>query len=66
VINCARDILFTLDGMKAAEGKIARVYTSLGAAERFRCVFYDEPHSLKIPAQEEAFEWLRRWLKSAK
>jgi dienelactone hydrolase len=66
VINCSRDILFTLDGMKAAEGKIARVYTGLGAAERFRCAFYDEPHSLKIPAQEEAFEWLRRWLKSAK
>ena len=66
VINCSRDILFTLDGMKAAEGKIARVYTGLGAAERFRCAFYDEPHSLKVPAQEEAFEWLRRWLKPAK
>jgi dienelactone hydrolase len=66
VINCSRDILFTLDGMKAAEGRIARVYTGLGVPERFRCAFYDEPHSLKVPAQEEAFEWLCHWLKSAK
>jgi dienelactone hydrolase len=66
VINCSRDMLFTVDGMKTAEGKIARVYAGLGAAEAFRCTFYDEPHSLKIPAQEEAIEWLRRWLMPAK
>jgi dienelactone hydrolase len=64
VINCSHDILFTLDGMKAAEEKLARVYTGLGAAERFRCSFYDEPHSFKVPAQEEAFEWLCHWLKA--
>jgi len=63
VINCSRDILFTMEGMKAAEAKIAKVYGKLGAGGRFTCNYYDEPHSLKIPAQDDAIAWLERWLK---
>lgn len=63
VINCLQDKLFTLEGMKAAEQKITRVYEKLEAGERFQCNYYDEPHSLKIPAQDDAIEWLERWLK---
>jgi hypothetical protein len=33
-----------------------------GLPERFRGTFYDEPHSFKPPMQEEAFDWLDRWL----
>lgn len=63
VINCKKDLLFTPDGMKAAENKIARVYAKFGGSDRFKCRYYDEPHSLKIPAQDDAISWLQRWLK---
>jgi hypothetical protein len=63
VINCLRDRLFTLDGMKAAEGKIAAVYSKMQADGNFQCNYYDEPHSLTIAAQEDAIEWLEKWLK---
>jgi dienelactone hydrolase len=63
VVNCSKDLLFTMQGMKAAEDKIAKVYARMGASDRFRCVFYDEPHSFKVPAQDDAIAWLERWLK---
>ncbi|HOD51294.1 MAG TPA: alpha/beta hydrolase family protein [Candidatus Hydrogenedentes bacterium] len=63
VINCLKDSLFTLEGMQAAEKKIAAVYGKMGAADRFVCNYYDEPHSLKIPAQDDAIAWLEKWLK---
>lgn len=63
VINCSQDSLFSIDGMKAAESNIAEIYKRMGASERFRCNYYDEPHSLKIPAQNDAIAWLEQWLK---
>ncbi len=62
VINCLQDILFTLEGMQAAERKIGEIYRRMGAPERFCCRYDDEPHSFKIPAQEAALDWLARWL----
>lgn len=63
VVNCAKDTLFTMEGMRAAGEKLAAVYGKMGAADRFDCRFYDEPHSFKVPAQEDAFAWLDRWLR---
>ncbi len=63
IINCLKDQLFTMEGMKAAEAKIAEVYGRLGAPERFKCNYYNEPHSLKAPAQDDAIAWFERWLK---
>jgi len=63
VINCLQDELFTLEGMRDAEKKIAAVYERMDAPDRFRCRYDDEPHSLKIPAQDAAMDWLTRWLK---
>ncbi len=63
VINCSQDKLFTMEGMRAAESHIAEVYKRMGASEKFLCKFYDEPHSLKIPAQDDAIAWFERWLK---
>jgi len=63
VINCLNDSLFTLEGMQAAEKKIAGVYGKMGAADRFTCNYYDEPHSLKIPAQDDAIAWFQKWLR---
>jgi hypothetical protein len=63
VINCLQDVLFTHKGMRAAETKISTVYDKIGAGEKFLCNYYDEPHSLKIPAQNDAIKWLEKWLK---
>jgi dienelactone hydrolase len=63
VINCRRDILFTIDGMQAAERKIGKIYAKMDASDRFECSYYDEPHSLNVPAQDDAIAWLETWLK---
>lgn len=63
VVNCSRDELFTMDGMKEAEAKIAGVYSKMDASGKFACKYYDEPHSLRVPAQDDAIAWLERWLK---
>lgn len=63
VINCLQDILFTQEGIRAAERKITEVYTRMSASDRFCCRYDDEPHSFKVPAQDAAIAWLDRWLK---
>jgi dienelactone hydrolase len=63
VINCLQDALFMLDGMNAAEQKLAAIYQRLGAAENFKCNYYEVPHCLNIAMQEDAFVWLDRALK---
>ncbi|MEW6754179.1 MAG: hypothetical protein AB1505_24835 [Candidatus Latescibacterota bacterium] len=60
--NCARDGLYPMESMRAAEAKIAGVYTGMGAPECFTCRYYDVPHSLTAQMQEEAFAWLEQWL----
>jgi dienelactone hydrolase len=62
VQQCARDELFTRAGMEQASDKIRRVYEDLKQPERFQSKFYDVPHSFGVPMQEEAFQWLERWL----
>jgi len=63
VINCLKDQLFTIDGMKAAENKLAAVYRKMGASDKFKCNFYDVPHSLNVEMQEDAFDWIEAHLK---
>lgn len=62
VQQCRRDTLYPLAGMQGAVDKLARIYAKAGRPERFRGTFYDEPHSFQPPMQEEAFDWLDRWL----
>jgi len=62
VLNCLRDSLFPLKGMRDAERKIGDIYTAMGASRHFKCRYYDEPHSLKVPAQDDAIAWLEKWL----
>ena len=57
------DQLFPLEGMQAAERKLAAIYKKMGAAEKFRCNYYDVPHSLNVKMQDDAIAWLERWLK---
>jgi len=63
VINCLQDRLFTLEGMRDAETKLATIYDKMGARDQFLCRYYDVPHSLNIEMQDDAIDWLSRWLK---
>jgi len=62
VLDCGRDQLFTRSGMEQAADKIRRVYADLKQPQRFRSKFYDVPHQFNVAMQEDAFEWLGKWL----
>jgi dienelactone hydrolase len=62
VQQCRRDSLYPLAGMQGAVDKLARIYVKAGMPERFRGTFYDDTHSFRPAMQEEAFDWLDRWL----
>ncbi len=63
VQQCERDGLYPLDGMKESLEKIAAIYRKAGAESRFEGRFYGHPHLFSVKMQEEAFDWLDRWLK---
>lgn len=65
VFNCGQDQLFTFSGMKRASEKIQHIYEELGIPDRYAYKFFDLPHQFNVEMQEEAFEWLDRWLKSS-
>jgi dienelactone hydrolase len=62
VQQCRRDALYPLSGMETAVDQLTRIYAKAGMPERFRGTFYDDTHSFRPPMQEEAFDWLDRWL----
>lgn len=62
VQQALRDTLFPMEGMRAAVDRLERIYARAGIPERFRGTFHDEPHSFSPRMQDEAFEWLRRWV----
>jgi dienelactone hydrolase len=59
---CAQDALYPLDGMKEADQKIEQIYSKADASEKYKGRFYDLPHVFSQAMQEEAFDWLDRWL----
>lgn len=63
VQQCAQDRLYPMEGMKGAVAKLEKIYAKAGAPERFRAAFHDVPHSFWPEMQEEAFDWLEKWLK---
>jgi dienelactone hydrolase len=62
VQQCRRDTLYPLEAMQGAVDRLTQIYAKAGIPERFRGTFHDEPHSFKPHMQDEAFEWLERWL----
>lgn len=60
--QCSRDALYNLKGMQDSCAVIEKVYAKLGIPEKFKGSFYDNGHEFNIQMQEEAFEWLDRWL----
>jgi dienelactone hydrolase len=63
VQQCAQDRLYPMSGMKGSVDKLTRIYAKAGVPERFRSAFYDVPHSFTPDMQEQAFDWLDKWLK---
>jgi dienelactone hydrolase len=62
VINGSQDGLFDLDGVRGCFIKLCACYTKAGVAERFRGRLYAAPHEFHAEMQQEAWEWLARWL----
>jgi dienelactone hydrolase len=52
------DPLFTLEGMRAADTRIARHYASVGKPENYVGQFYPGGHKFDLPMQTAAFDWL--------
>jgi dienelactone hydrolase len=62
VQQCSRDNLYPMAAMRGGVNKLERIYAKAGIPERFRGSFHDEPHSFRPQMQDEAFEWLDRWV----
>jgi dienelactone hydrolase len=62
VINGSKDGLFEPEGVRSAFDKLASCYRKAGVPDRFRARMYDTPHEFNVEMQEEAWEWLRKWL----
>ncbi len=62
IINCKRDLLYTMDAMKAAANKAGDIYKKAGASGNFVVRWYDVPHSLNVEMQDDMIAWLEHWL----
>lgn len=63
VLNDREDQLYTLPEMKRAESILSEVYKKAGASDHFKCSYHPGFHKFDAAMQEEAFNWLDRWLK---
>jgi dienelactone hydrolase len=63
VQQCSQDELYPVDGMKESLRKLDAIYAKAGATSKFIGQFYDRPHTFSLKMQEDAFDWLDRWLK---
>src|SRR5271165_1463393 len=56
------DALFTVDGMRNADSRIAATYAQAGEQKAYTGEFYPGPHRFDVPMQEAAFVWFQRHL----
>jgi dienelactone hydrolase len=56
------DVLFTVDGMRNADSRMAATYARGGEQKAYTGEFYPGPHRFDVPMQDAAFTWLRRHL----
>jgi dienelactone hydrolase len=57
------DPLYTLQGQREADERLAATYAKMGARDRYKGSFYPGGHKFDAPMQEEAFEFFARHLK---
>ena len=65
VLNDDEDQLFSLPEMHRADRIVQEVFDIAGAGDRYQCSFYPGPHKFDRDMQEEAFEWIDRWLSAS-
>ncbi len=58
VLQCSRDGLFPINGMKDSVNKLSAIYEKAGVREQFYSHFYDLPHIFNIEMQNDAIDWL--------
>jgi dienelactone hydrolase len=56
------DHLFPVQGMRAADQRIALHYAHTGQADAYQGKFYDGPHKFDLAMQSDAFAWLSKHL----
>jgi dienelactone hydrolase len=61
-MQCARDSLFPLDGMRATSARIEMMAAKAGLSDRIHCREYDVPHALTKAMFADALAWFERWL----
>lgn len=62
VLSTTEDPLYTRDEIVRAGEMLAATYAKAGAPAAFRISLYPGPHKFDLPMQEEAFQWVERWL----
>jgi dienelactone hydrolase len=62
VQNDMEDPLYTTQGMRAADRRMARHYNAVGARKNYVCKFYPGPHKFDLPMQADAFAFLDQHL----
>ncbi len=63
VQQCAKDDLFSMEGMEKACRVIEDKFVGMHEKSKYRYHFYDNGHQFNIKMQEDAFSWFDRWLK---
>jgi len=63
VVSGWQDGLVPPVGITEAHRKIEACYEKAGCPEKFCSACYDAPHEFNTQMQEDAFDWLDRWLK---
>jgi dienelactone hydrolase len=63
IINCKKDGLYTMEAMKSAADKIGAVYKKVNATDNYLAKWYDVPHLFNIEMQNDAIQFLEKWLK---
>jgi hypothetical protein len=58
------DELFSVEGMRNADLRLAATYTRASAPEVYRSEFYPGPHRFDVPMQEVALAWLQSRLRA--
>jgi dienelactone hydrolase len=62
VINGKKDGLFEPNGVQQAFDKLAACYKKAGIPQRVKTSMYDAPHEFNAEMQQEAWQWLKRWV----
>ena len=57
------DPLYSYEGQKDADAKMAAIYEKVGKPENYQGRFYPGEHKFDAEMQEDAFDWFDKWLK---